>query len=108
MDARMVSRQFQNLLEYQKEQKYIQGDISLHWHNIYEFEIVLSGSGEMICNGKTWQLRRGMVCLLSPADFHEYRDCYTCGWDKPADNHGQYKRFCTYGRFAFPIYGSPE
>jgi AraC family L-rhamnose operon transcriptional activator RhaR/AraC family L-rhamnose operon regulatory protein RhaS len=75
MDARMVSRQFQNLLEYQKEQKYIQGDISLHWHNIYEFEIVLSGSGEMICNGKTWQLCRGMVCLLSPADFHEYRDC---------------------------------
>ena len=75
MDARMVWGQFPSLLEYHKEHKCLQGDISLHWHNVYEFEIVLSGCGEMICNGKTWQLRRGMVCLLSPADFHEYRNC---------------------------------
>ena len=71
----MVAGQFHSLREYKKETKCIQGDISLHWHNVYEFDIVLSGSGEMICNGQTWQIRRGLVSLLSPADFHEYRDC---------------------------------
>lgn len=75
MDARMVSGRFQSLLEYQQKRKCLQGNISLHWHNVYEIEIVLSGSGEMVCNGKVWQVCRGMVCLLSPADFHEYRNC---------------------------------
>lgn len=75
MDARMVSGHFQSLKEYEQKYKRVQGDISLHWHNVYEFDIILSGSGEMICNGHLWSLRRGMVCLLTPSDFHQYRDC---------------------------------
>lgn len=75
MDARMVAGQFLSLQEYKKEQKCLQGDISLHWHNIYEFDIILSGTGEVICNGQLFQLRPGLVCLLSPADFHEYCNC---------------------------------
>jgi len=75
MGVRMVSGRFPSFREYEKKHKCVQGDISVHWHNVYEFDIILSGSGEMVCNGRTWELHRGMVCLLSPADFHEYRNC---------------------------------
>ncbi len=50
-------------------------NISVHWHNCFEFDIVLQGSGVMLCNGKEYSVRRGMVCFLSPTDFHEYQNC---------------------------------
>lgn len=29
----------------------------------------------MVCNGEEYPVRRGMVCFLSPTDFHEYKNC---------------------------------
>ena len=55
--------------EYKKEIK----DISMHWHDCYEIDIVLAGSGETICNGKTFPIKKGLVSLLAPTDFHEYK-----------------------------------
>ena len=43
----------------------------LHWHEFYEAELILSGSGKHIVNGTTYELSEGSIFLLTPADFHE-------------------------------------
>jgi len=50
-------------------------NISLHWHDCFEFDIAQQGAGTMICNGTEYPVERGMVCFMSPMDFHEYRQC---------------------------------
>jgi AraC-like DNA-binding protein/quercetin dioxygenase-like cupin family protein len=42
-----------------------------HWHNYFELEIVLSGSGEHIYNNTNYTLERGSIYLMSYYDFHE-------------------------------------
>ena len=46
----------------------------LHWHEYYEIEYVLAGRGVEIVNGSTYPVGPGTVTLLSPVDFHAYRD----------------------------------
>ena len=75
MDIRMVSGKQNRASNCQSVYKQICGDISLHWHDVYEFDIVLNGTGETVCNNTRAPLRRGMVNLLSPNDYHEYRNC---------------------------------
>ena len=41
-----------------------------HWHNYFEIELVLSGSGVQTYNGKEYPIARGDVYLLTPVDFH--------------------------------------
>ncbi len=43
----------------------------LHGHDYFEIEIVLDGLGKSVLNGHEYQLKRGSVCMLTPADFHE-------------------------------------
>ncbi len=43
----------------------------LHAHDYFEIEVVLDGIGKSVLNGKEYQLKRGSVCMLTPADFHE-------------------------------------
>lgn len=45
----------------------------LHWHDFFEMEFILDGSGEQILNGELYPLKRGDVYLLGPTDFHEVR-----------------------------------
>jgi len=45
-------------------------DNSLHWHDYYEIELVIGGSGTHIFNGNRYPLSRGSAYLLSPKDFH--------------------------------------
>lgn len=44
---------------------------NLHWHDHYEMEIVLKGSGSYLVNGMQYPLRRGSVYFVTPADFHQ-------------------------------------
>jgi len=44
---------------------------NLHWHDHYEMEIVLKGSGSYSVNGMQYPLRRGSVYFVTPADFHQ-------------------------------------
>ena len=44
----------------------------LHSHNFYEMELVLSGGGEQILNGTSYEMKRGSLSILTPADFHEF------------------------------------
>jgi YesN/AraC family two-component response regulator len=41
-----------------------------HWHDYFEFEIILDGDGEQIYNGTRYALKRGTVSLMSYYDFH--------------------------------------
>lgn len=75
MGIRMVSGKPQQTGSCQSIRKQICGDISLHWHDVYEFDIILDGTGETVCNNIRKPLRRGMISLLSPKDYHEYRNC---------------------------------
>ena len=43
----------------------------VHWHDYFELEIVLSGSGSHIYNNTHYTLQRGSVYLMSFYDFHE-------------------------------------
>lgn len=47
--------------------------VSPHWHDYFEFELVLEGYGEQIYNGTRYVLERGTVSLLSYYDFHALR-----------------------------------
>ena len=42
----------------------------LHWHDYIEFEILLSGHGTHICNGRGYEISEGDVWLMSFCDFH--------------------------------------
>ena len=43
---------------------------TMHWHDFYEIEIVIRGTGTQIFNGRNYELKRGCAYLLSPLDFH--------------------------------------
>ena len=73
MSTRMVNHEFRDGNAYSREYKKGIRDISMHWHDCYEIDIVISGIGETVCNGKIFPVKRGLVSLLSPTDFHEYK-----------------------------------
>ncbi len=42
----------------------------LHWHNYFELEIILNGSGIHNLNGSQYQIQKGTALILTPIDFH--------------------------------------
>ena len=46
----------------------------LHWHEFYEIEYVVNGCAKQIVNGKEYHVGPGSVTLISPVDFHSYRE----------------------------------
>ncbi len=44
--------------------------VSLHWHDFYEIELFLSGSGVTNINGKSYAIRENTLSLVTPVDFH--------------------------------------
>ena len=44
-----------------------------HWHDYFEFEIMLEGSYEHICNGKKYIATRGDAWMMSYFDYHSLR-----------------------------------
>lgn len=75
MRVRMVSGNLSQTSSCQSVHKQFSGDISLHWHDVYEFDIILGGTGETVCNSVRTPLRRGLITLLTPKDYHEYQNC---------------------------------
>lgn len=52
------------------ERKEVIGVSNAHIHDFFELELILDGKGEQILNGKKYDLSRGCIYLLTPADFH--------------------------------------
>ncbi|MBP3361267.1 MAG: helix-turn-helix domain-containing protein [Clostridia bacterium] len=50
--------------------KRIDKSFPLHWHDFFEIDIVLSGSGYQNLNGTEYPLKRGVMYILRPTDFH--------------------------------------
>ncbi|MBQ9117015.1 MAG: helix-turn-helix domain-containing protein [Clostridia bacterium] len=48
------------------------GTVLPHFHEYYEFEIYLSGSGVTYINGEPYPIQAGTVMLITPADVHKY------------------------------------
>ena len=46
----------------------------LHWHEFYEIEYVVKGSAIQTVNGNEYEIGPGFATLLSPVDFHAYRN----------------------------------
>lgn len=46
--------------------------LSLHRHDFYEIDIVLSGNPVSTVNGQEFNLSRGDVVLIAPSDYHSY------------------------------------
>lgn len=56
------------------KKKHIYGNFSTHWHEFFEAEFILSGSGKYIIDGKEYDIKKGMLFLMSPINFHELKD----------------------------------
>ena len=98
MKTRMVQGNFHDGNQFSKEHKKGLKSVSMHWHDFYEIDIILSGSGETVCNGKTFPVKRGMVSILGPTDFHEYRiedemELINIKFEEPDLDHGLLTRF---------------
>lgn len=86
-------------------------DISLHWHDCFEFDIVQKGSGTHICNGIEYEVKRGMISFVSPMDFHEYRKCdgmdiINIQFKESGISHELLDRFMMHNTHAVYIYGN--
>jgi len=46
--------------------------IPLHWHEYFELELFLSGSGKSVINHQSYPCESGTLFLLSPLDSHSY------------------------------------
>lgn len=53
------------------ERKKLASSSSVHWHDFYEMDIILSGNGTTMINGKKHPLENGTISFLSPSDFHD-------------------------------------
>ncbi|MDU5142444.1 MAG: AraC family transcriptional regulator [Paenibacillus dendritiformis] len=50
---------------------HIDARIEVHWHEFFELALVAGGQGIHAVNGTSVPLRRGLLFLMTPADFHE-------------------------------------
>lgn len=44
-----------------------------HWHNYFEIEIIVEGTGTHVLNGVEYPISKGDTYLLTPIDFHEIK-----------------------------------
>ena len=56
---------------YNAERKFAE-NIGYHYHDFYEFELILSGEVTATVNGNVMKLSRGGAYLLRPTDLHEF------------------------------------
>ena len=55
------------------EQKNLSSSSTVHWHDFYELDIILSGIGTTMINGTQEILEEGTLSFLTPSDFHDIK-----------------------------------
>ena len=53
--------------------KNISGIVDIHWHEFYEIEILLSGSGVYTIDGIDYKIEKGTLFFMSPSSFHNIK-----------------------------------
>ncbi len=53
------------------ERKFVEKNCPIHWHDHYEIEYIVSGSGKQVLNGIEYPICSGSLHFLTPTDFHE-------------------------------------
>lgn len=51
-------------------QKTICGEYKTHWHEFFEIEFILSGSGEYVIDGRAYNVEKNMLFFMTPINFH--------------------------------------
>lgn len=59
------------------EKKQMVGTVDTHWHDFFELELILSGSGNYIIDGVHYPIVPGMLFFITPMNFHrvETQEC---------------------------------
>jgi len=71
-NLRLVRPEFNSAQQMSCTVKSVERPCGVHFHDFYEIELILEGSGKTILNGKEYTVLPNMAVLLSPIDFHEY------------------------------------
>lgn len=71
--SRLIKHHFENTnIVFEKKQ--IKNHIyTRHWHDFYELSVVCHGGGTENLNNNEYELKGGLISLLSPLDQHEIR-----------------------------------
>ena len=58
-------------------EKRIHGDYKTHWHEFYEIEYIIEGTGDYVIDGENHPIEPGMLFLMTPLNFHSVsaKDC---------------------------------
>jgi len=51
--------------------KMLKENYDVHWHDFFEIELVLKGSGKQNLNGTEYTISEGCIYLLTPTDYHD-------------------------------------
>ncbi|GBF75166.1 AraC family transcriptional regulator [Paenibacillus sp. 598K] len=68
---RLTSREFMQELPFRLFISPLAQRLEVHWHEFFELGFVTMGEGKHVINGHSLSARKGMLFLLTPADFHE-------------------------------------
>ena len=68
------------------------GTINPHWHEFYEIEYVISGTGTYTIDGENYKIEPGMLFFMTPVNFHavkaENMELYNISFSSVAVNSG--------------------
>lgn len=71
--VRLIKRKLTPQKEIFFEEKRLDAPSSVHWHDFCELDIIISGQGVSLVNGKEYDCCEGMMVFMSPSDVHDYR-----------------------------------
>ena len=57
--------------------KHFKGNCDIHWHEFFEIEYIISGTGKYIIDGKEFTAEEGMIFFMAPTSFHCVSDMKT-------------------------------
>ena len=72
MKARLAVKEYGYRSGISTKERSLPADCTLHGHDFYEIDIILSGKADSTLNGKPVNAACGNVFLLTPEDFHDY------------------------------------
>jgi len=75
----LVERTFDNDSIFYLRKRVRSETLRSHWHDFYEFEMIVSGHGTTVLNGREYELKSGSCYFLTPGDVH------SAIYDEPAE-----------------------